>query len=242
MVRSYESAVRREQADKTRLALLEACEALLLEGPIEEVTLPKMAKRAGVTAPTAYRHFPDQDALMSAFMEHLRHRIGMGLAAIAAVPPESVHAIPLVNYASYERDATLLRAVMMSPAYERVRLAKPVDRAGMALGTWATHRGGIADAQLREMLGAVYLMVTPAAWRWLRDTWGLEGEAAARAASWATRALADAIAAEGRRTAGATEKAAARPKPKSGTEKAAARPRPKNGAKTRRAGGKKEAR
>ncbi len=96
MVRSYESAVRREQADKTRLALLEACEALLLEGPIEEVTLPKMAKRAGVTAPTAYRHFPDQDALMSAFMEHLRHRIGMGAKSERTGPcprAERIHAV-----------------------------------------------------------------------------------------------------------------------------------------------------
>ena len=236
MARSYESAVRREQADKTRLALLDACEALLLEGPIEEVTLPKIAKRAGVTAPTAYRHFPDQEALMGAFMEHLRHRIGMGLAAVAAVPPESVHAIPLVNYASYERDAAVLRAVMMSPAYERVRLSRQVDRAGMALGAWAKDRGGIPDAQLREMLGAVYLMVTPAAWRWLRDTWSLDGEAAARAASWATRALADAITAEGARTAAAPEESPKR-SPKESPKRS-----PKNGTKTRRTSGKKEAR
>lgn len=224
MVRSYESALRREQADRTRAALLEACEALMLEGPVEEVTLPRIAKRAGVTAPTAYRHFADQDALMSGFLEHLRHRIGMGLATVAAVPPESVHAIPLVNYASYERDAKVLRAVMASPAYERVRLARPVDRAGMALDAWAAHRGTIPEAQLRERLGALYLMVTPAAWRWLRDTWGLDAESAARAASWATRALADAIVAEGAR------------------ETAAPKGRSKTGTKARRAGGKKEAR
>jgi len=199
MVRSYESALRREQADKTRLALLEACEALLLEGPVEEVTLPKIAKRAGVTAPTAYRHFPTQDALMAGFMEHLRHRIGMGHEAITAVPPESVHAIPLVNYASYEKAAPLLRAIMQSPAYDRVRLGRRVDRAGIAAAAWGDRRGEIPDDRFREMLGALYLLVTPAAWRWLRETWGLDGEAAARAASWATGALAEAILAQGAR-------------------------------------------
>ncbi len=249
MVRSYDSAVRREQADRTRLALLEACEALLLEESLEDVTLPRIAKRAGVTAPTAYRYFPDQDALMSAFMERLRHRIGMGTNAIAAAVPESVHEIPVGNYASYERDGRLLRAVMMSPAYERVRLARPVDRAGMALSAWARERGGIPDPQLREMLGALYLLVTPAAWRWLRDTWGLDGEAAARAASWAVRALADAITAEGTRTAPSKQPPSKRPpaekppgkKQTPPAKKDVAAPRA-NERKARRASGKKEAR
>lgn len=189
MSRSYESPLRREQADRTRLALLEACEALLQELSLDEVTLPRVAKRAGVTAPTAYRHFPTQDALVTAFVEHLRHRIGMGHAALTSIPPDRLHEIPRSNYAAYEKDGALLRAIMQSPSFDRARLASPTDRAGMAMSVWAAREGAVGEAALRERLGPIYLLLTPAAWRWLRDTWGLDAPSAERAASWAIGAL-----------------------------------------------------
>jgi AcrR family transcriptional regulator len=197
MARSYESPLRREQADRTRLALLEACEALLQEQSLDEVTLPRVAKRAGVTAPTAYRHFPTQDALVTAFVEHVRHRIGMGHAALTSTPPERLPEIPRSNYAAYEKDGALLRAIMQSPSFDRARLATPTDRAAMAMGAWSDQRGAIRDATLRERLAPIYLLLTPAAWRWLRDTWGLDASGAARAASWAIAALRDAVAQDG---------------------------------------------
>ena len=186
MARRYESAVRDEKAGRTRAALLDACEALLLEGPVEAVTLPAVAQRAGVTKPTAYKYFPDHDALVAAFLEHLRGRIGMELAALAAIAPEDLPAAVRHNYRKYDENARLLTRLMASPSYERVRVARKVDRAGVAMRSWGSDA---SDEELRERLGAVYLLVTPAAWRWLRETWGLSGAGAARAAAWAIESL-----------------------------------------------------
>jgi hypothetical protein len=49
---------------------------------------------------------------------------------------------------------------------------------------------------LRERLGPVYMLVSPPSWRWLRETWGLSGEEAARAAAWAMSTLVTALNAE----------------------------------------------
>lgn len=186
MNRRYESPVRDQRAAKTRLALLEACEALLVEGPVEEVTLPAVARRAGVTKPTAYSHFPDQDALMAGLLQHVRGRIGMEHDALGSIPPSKLPAAVRDNYRRYEASAEVLRRVMDSPSYERVRRAQSVDRAAVVLPTW---KGVARERDLREWLGAVYLLVTPASWRWLRDTWGLDADGAARSAAWAMEAL-----------------------------------------------------
>lgn len=197
MVRRYESAVREEQANRTRVSLLEACEALLLEGPVEAVTLPAVARRAGVSKPTAYSYFPDNDALMAGFLAHVRDRIGMDHESLASTPPSRLRDLVRSNYRRYGQNAPLLRRVMDSPSYDRVRLARKVDRAGLVLQAW----GGIApEPDLRRKLGAIYLLVTPASWRWLRETWGLSDEDAARAAAWAIEALASALTVESRRT------------------------------------------
>src|SRR5689334_4433569 len=105
MGRNYNSAIREEQAVRTRTALLAACEELLLEGPVEAMTLPAVAKRAGVSKPTAYSYFPDNDALLVGFLEYLRPRIGMDLETLAAIPPAELPAAVQRNYRSFDKNA-----------------------------------------------------------------------------------------------------------------------------------------
>jgi AcrR family transcriptional regulator len=190
MTRRYQSAVRAEKATRTRASLLRACEELLLEGPVEEVTLPAVAQRAGVTKPTAYRYFPDNDALMAGFMEHLRERVGMTHETLARISPEQLPVAVRDNYRRFDQSAGLLRRMMDSPSYERVRLARKVDRAAVALPAWDSVA---PESVLRVRLAPLYMLVTPASWRWLRDTWGLSGEDAANAAAWAMQALVSAL-------------------------------------------------
>ena len=186
MARRYQSAVRDERANQTRAALLEACEELLLELPVEEVTLPAVARRAGVTKPTAYSHFPDNDALMAGFLGHVRGRIGMDHDTLAAIVPQKLPGAVRDNYRCFEESAPLLRRMMDSPSYERVRLSRKIDRPAKVMPSW---KGVAAERVLRERLGPLYLLVTPASWRWLRETWGLSAEEAARGSAWALEAL-----------------------------------------------------
>jgi len=192
MPRAYQSDVRDERTQQTRSALLDACEQLLLELPFEQVTLPAVARRAGVTKPTAYSHFPDSDALMQGFIHHTRDRIGMAHETLARTPPSELADAVRSNYARYERHSRLLVHMMDSPSYNRARLARKVDRPALALPVWS---GKGDERLLRERLGPIYALLGPASWRWFRETWGLSATEAAQAAAWAMEVLVDAVSA-----------------------------------------------
>ena len=74
--RPYESPLRAEQLEQTRLRILEATADVLADEEVEEVTVPLVAMRARVSVRTVYRHFPTKEALFDAFgewgEEHLR--------------------------------------------------------------------------------------------------------------------------------------------------------------------------
>jgi len=62
--RTYESPLRERQAQQTRDEILDALGALLAEQAVDEVTTKEIAREAGVSERTVYRHFPDRTALV----------------------------------------------------------------------------------------------------------------------------------------------------------------------------------
>lgn len=66
-----------------RKALLEATEALLLEGGPEQVSIRAVVKRSGFSAPTIYHHFGDKDGLIDAVLEL---RVAEQLKGMTQVP------------------------------------------------------------------------------------------------------------------------------------------------------------
>ncbi len=68
----YESSGRVEQKQRTRGALIDAARSLLAEGVTP--TVEAAAAKASVSRPTAYRYFPNQDALLVAAHPELTMR------------------------------------------------------------------------------------------------------------------------------------------------------------------------
>jgi AcrR family transcriptional regulator len=62
--RTYSSPLRERQARQTHDLILDAVTELLESHRIDEVTTREIAKSAGVSERTVYRHFPDRDALL----------------------------------------------------------------------------------------------------------------------------------------------------------------------------------
>jgi AcrR family transcriptional regulator len=69
------AARRAAMADETRVRILDACTAILARG-ITELSIPAVAREAGVSVPTVYRNFADKKTLVAATMEHLRSKRG----------------------------------------------------------------------------------------------------------------------------------------------------------------------
>ena len=59
--------------------ILRAAQSLLDESSGEAVTLRSVARRAGIAAPSIYRHFSDRDALMRALVEGAFEELGAAL-------------------------------------------------------------------------------------------------------------------------------------------------------------------
>lgn len=80
----------RATAADTRERLLRAAEDLLVEAESEAaVSVRALERRAGVTAPTIYRHFPDMATLLAEVADRQFARFDAALAAAAGdLPPE----------------------------------------------------------------------------------------------------------------------------------------------------------
>jgi hypothetical protein len=79
---------------------------------------------------------------------------------------------------------------MDSPAFYRVRVASVGDRAARGAAVFASATPRWRRRDLEAAVGTMYGLASPDAWRWLRDTWGLDPARARAAASWAVAVLA----------------------------------------------------
>ena len=74
--RTYRSPLRAEQAEETRARILDAT-LRVMAGGIAELSIPAVAREAGVSVPTIYRHFGTKRDLLAALHPHLVRRAGL---------------------------------------------------------------------------------------------------------------------------------------------------------------------
>jgi AcrR family transcriptional regulator len=65
---------KQSRSKETITKLLDAAEAVLAEGGLEQATVPAIAARAGLSVGVVYRRFPDKDALLRAVYERYFER------------------------------------------------------------------------------------------------------------------------------------------------------------------------
>ena len=92
MTRSYQMGERARSVEATRARILESTFALIFECSYEELTLQKVAERAGTTFQTVLRHFDAKDNLIGAVAERFapeesasRHVAAGDVASVARV-------------------------------------------------------------------------------------------------------------------------------------------------------------
>ena len=127
--RTYESQLRVEQAEATRERILEALVRAMADG-LATLSVPAVAREAGVSVPTVYRHFGSKAGLFDA--------LGPYVTAKAGLVPETLPET-LEEYADLTRtvfrnfdsmDATL-RAALASELGREVRQAGMPWRRGI---------------------------------------------------------------------------------------------------------------
>jgi len=79
--RSYRSDLRDRQARETRERILEAVVRVMARG-VADLSIPAVAREAGVSVRTVYRHFANKRELLAELQQYFARRTGM-----EAIPP-----------------------------------------------------------------------------------------------------------------------------------------------------------
>lgn len=186
----YRSALREEQAARTRDRIADAAAALMgaTRNP-EAITFKAVAQRAGVTEMTVYRHFPTREDLLRGLWQALNERMGPGIGMPGSV--EELLAQHAALLSGFDTIAPQIIAGITTPQGREMRasLNEPRRRAFRAIvQQQAPHLGATARTRAAAIL---QLLHSAHAWMSLREQWDFDGREAAAATRWAIDVLLD---------------------------------------------------
>lgn len=184
--RPYNSPLREKQAELTRERILEAFEEQLLEDGVHELTLPKIARRAGVSAPTVYRHFPTMDALYEAFGWRTVDKLGFPLEADS---PEELPDLAQKYFRSLERHAPLVRAILNTNTGRQVHAQGRQERLKPMQSALAGLTEELSPKEAHCIHVIFKLLISSPTWQYLRDDLELSATDAEQAVAWTIQAL-----------------------------------------------------
>ena len=184
--REYRSQLRAEQAEGTRWRILDAAVRVMARG-LASVSIPAVAREAGVSVPTIYRHFATKPDLLAAVYPHIVRRAGLHELA----PPRSVDDLRDGVRTYFERTDSfddLARAAMASPAAEESRRLNMPDRLAMFRQLAASIEPKLADVDRDRIARLLVILTGSASLRMWRDHLGSSVDEAANDVEWVVRA------------------------------------------------------
>ena len=185
--RTYESQLRVEQAEATRERILEALVRAMAHG-LAALSVPAVAREAGVSVPTVYRHFGSKAGLFDALIPYVTTKAGL----VPETLPET-----LEDYADLTRtvfrnfdsmDATI-RAALASQLGREVRQAEMPWRRGLHREAIRRSAPELPDEEIERLTDLSVALTSSGTFRVYRDNLGLDVDEAADRASWALRTL-----------------------------------------------------
>ena len=183
-----EATLREEQVERTRARILDAAVALLADDEPSELTVPQVARRAGVAVRTVYRYFPSKEAIVEGVATRVDGRLG-------PTPfPESIEGIRSLApelFRQFSGQEDLLRATRSSRGARVVLAHTRASRIASAERALASLLEGASDEERRRAVAVVYSLHSTANYLTCRDHFGLSPEAAGAAAAWAVGLVLD---------------------------------------------------
>lgn len=190
-----EQTGRWKQRRRTRQDILAAAAQLLKRG--QRPSLEEIADAALVSRATAYRYFPNADALfVEAALEIEFPRIGDVLNGADDDPVQRVERVDTALHALIAENEVPLRLMLAGAIERRARGETGADlpvrqdrRTPMLEEALAPARASFKPADLKALTAALALIVGPEAMIVFRDVLRLDDAEAARVRRWTIRAL-----------------------------------------------------
>ena len=187
--RPYNSPLRDAQADQTRVLILEALVTLVDRGPIDTLSVRELAKQAGVSERTVYRHFPDRASLLEGLAEWITERMGTGAAEEGLDDIDDIiDVVPLV-FQRFDAESDAARAACLlrpDPARPTDDSRRRTRRMGRAV---ARSLPDLSPTEQHQFLALLRVLVGSSTWLRMREEFGLSGPESGALVSWALSTL-----------------------------------------------------
>ena len=184
--RPYRSGLRQEQAAATRARILEAT-LRLMGGGIADLSMPAVARAAGVSVPTVYRHFGTKADLLAALYPHVARRSGLD----AVSDPRSIDELRDRVRALFGRLDDLddlARAALASPLADAARRETMPERLRRIRALVGSIEPPLAADDAARIVRLLVILTSSSTLRIWRDLLGSSVDEAAGDVEWAVRA------------------------------------------------------
>jgi len=172
--RTYRSELRAQQAATTRERILDAT-VRVMAGGLADVTIPAVAREAGVSVPTVYRHFRTKRDLLAALQPLLQQRAGIDPNALpTSIDQLRASLVSLLGRMDGLDD--VMRAALASPASEDVRRVHAPTRFKLARKVADGVARGLSEADRDRIARLLVIMTASPALRMWRDDFGASVE------------------------------------------------------------------
>ena len=178
-------SLRQAQRAVTEQRIIEALAALIEEEHPLEISMAAVAKRAGVSEPTLYRHFPTKRDLFAALAGYQFRTVAAGLAPASA--DDLAEAVRTVFQRSADIE-NVIRWTLAATDPQRVPRTNVAARLAM-LRTALGDQAGREEEKAQFLLRTVLLLTSPMTWLYWKDYLGLDPADAAATAGWAIKTL-----------------------------------------------------
>lgn len=190
--RAYHSNLRAQQAEETRARILDAT-LRVMAGGLAFLSIPAVAREAGVSVPTVYRHFRTKRDLIAALFPHLARQAGLD----DAVPPGSVEEFRDWARALIDRLDSLgdmARAAMASPAADATRRVTMPQRLSKFRQLADVLAPNLTQVDGDRFARVLVILTSSSAQRMWRDPLGRTADEIADDLDWVARVVATASA------------------------------------------------
>ena len=183
----YHSPLRQEQMQRTREQILEGLIRTMANG-IASLSIPAVAREAGVSVPTVYRYFHTKSELVEALGGYLIQKAGLS----AMQPPNNIEELVTSVkelFVKYEGLDDLVRAAAMSDFGNEIRKETIQWRLKMLDNALTPVSNHLNQTDKAYLLNVVLILCSTAVIRAFKDYLDLSGEEAANNVIWAIHTL-----------------------------------------------------
>jgi AcrR family transcriptional regulator len=184
--RLYRSELRAQQTAATRARILDATLRVMARG-IASVSMPAVAREAGVSVPTVYRHFGSKEHLLAAIYPHVARRVGLDKVPDPVTLDDLRDGIRMV-FERVDSYSDLERAAVASPGADVTRHLTMPQRLKRLSRLADSVQPRLAKADRDRITRLLAVLTASSSLRMWRDHLGVSVEQAADDIDWVMRA------------------------------------------------------